>query len=82
MRMELVEPLRELFKDEVRLLGHELGMPDSFIKRHPFPGPGLAIRIPGAVTKEKLDILRKADTIYLEERSGLFFSSMLLSLLF
>ncbi len=74
MKLELVEPLRELFKDEVRRLGHELGMPDSFIKRHPFPGPGLAIRIPGAVSKDKLDILRKADTIYLEEirNAGLY----------
>jgi GMP synthase (glutamine-hydrolysing) len=74
MKLELVEPLRELFKDEVRRLGHELGMPDSFIKRHPFPGPGLAIRIPGAVCFEKLEILRKADTIYLEEirNAGLY----------
>jgi len=67
MNLKLVEPLRELFKDEVRDLGRELGMPDSFIGRHPFPGPGLAIRIPGEITKEKLDILRKADTIYIEE---------------
>ncbi len=67
MNMKLVEPLRELFKDEVRALGRELGLPQSFIGRHPFPGPGLAIRIPGAITREKLDILRKADTIYLEE---------------
>jgi len=67
MRMKLVEPLRELFKDEVRALGHELGLPDHFIKRHPFPGPGLAIRMPGAVTPEKLDILRRADAIYLDE---------------
>ena len=67
MKLKLVEPLRELFKDEVRALGRELGMPEDFIKRHPFPGPGLAIRIPGEITKEKLDILRKADTIYLEE---------------
>ncbi len=74
MKLDLVEPLRELFKDEVRRLGHELGMPDSFIKRHPFPGPGLAIRIPGAVSFEKLEILRKADTIYLEEirNAGLY----------
>jgi GMP synthase (glutamine-hydrolysing) len=67
MNMELVEPLRELFKDEVRVLGKELGLPDSFIGRHPFPGPGLAIRIPGEITSEKIDILRKADTLYLQE---------------
>ena len=67
MNMKLVEPLRELFKDEVRELGRELGLPDVFVGRHPFPGPGLAIRIPGEVTKERCDILRKADAIYLEE---------------
>ena len=67
MNMKLVEPLRELFKDEVRALGRELGLPEAFVARHPFPGPGLAIRIPGAVTKERCDILRKADTIYLDE---------------
>ena len=67
MNMKLVEPLRELFKDEVRALGRELGLPPRFVGRHPFPGPGLAIRIPGAITDEKLEILRKADTIYLEE---------------
>ncbi len=67
MRMRLVEPLRELFKDEVRALGRELGIPDSTVGRHPFPGPGLAIRIPGAITREKLDLLRRADAIYLEE---------------
>src|SRR5690606_31625910 len=67
MRMKLVEPLRELFKDEVRALGRELGLPDDMVGRHPFPGPGLAIRIPGEVTREKLDLLRKVDAIYLEE---------------
>lgn len=67
MNMQLVEPLRELFKDEVRDLGRELGLPDAFVGRHPFPGPGLAIRIPGEVTKERCDILRKADAIYLDE---------------
>jgi GMP synthase (glutamine-hydrolysing) len=67
MKLKLVEPLRELFKDEVRALGRELGLPDAFLKRHPFPGPGLAIRIPGAITEEKLAVLRKADAIYLEE---------------
>ncbi len=67
MRMKLIEPLRELFKDEVRALGRELGLPEAIVGRHPFPGPGLAIRIPGAITREKLDLLRKADAIFLEE---------------
>ncbi len=74
MNMKLVEPLRELFKDEVRELGRELGLPEAFVGRHPFPGPGLAIRIPGEVTKAKCDVLRLADEIYLEEirRAGLY----------
>jgi GMP synthase (glutamine-hydrolysing) len=74
MNMKLVEPLRELFKDEVRVLGRELGLPDVFVGRHPFPGPGLAIRCPGDITVEKLDILRKADAVYIEEirRAGLY----------
>ena len=67
MRMGLVEPLRELFKDEVRALGRELGVPEAIVGRHPFPGPGLAIRIPGAVTRERLALLRRADAIFLEE---------------
>jgi GMP synthase (glutamine-hydrolysing) len=74
MHLKLVEPLRELFKDEVRVLGREIGLPESFVGRHPFPGPGLAIRIPGAVTQEKLEILRKADVIFLNEirQAGLY----------
>ena len=74
MKMKLVEPLRELFKDEVRALGRELGLPDEFVARHPFPGPGLAIRIPGEVTIDRLEILRSADLIYLDEikKAGLY----------
>ena len=74
MKMQLVEPLRELFKDEVRRLGVELGLPPAFVGRHPFPGPGLAIRIPGEVTKEACDTLRKADAVYLDEirKAGLY----------
>jgi GMP synthase (glutamine-hydrolysing) len=74
MRLKLIEPLRELFKDEVRILGRELGMPEEIINRHPFPGPGLAIRIIGEVTKPRLEVLRKADAIVLEEikRAGLY----------
>ena len=74
MGLKLVEPLRELFKDEVRALGRELGLPQSFIGRHPFPGPGLAIRCPGEITREKLDILRAADAVYIDQirRHGLY----------
>jgi GMP synthase (glutamine-hydrolysing) len=74
MKMKLVEPLRELFKDEVRALGRELGLPEAFVGRHPFPGPGLAIRIPGEITREKADTLRKADAIYIDEirKAGLY----------
>jgi len=74
MNMKLVEPLRELFKDEVRALGRELGLPDIFVGRHPFPGPGLAIRCPGEITSEKLEILRKADAVYIDEirKAGLY----------
>jgi GMP synthase (glutamine-hydrolysing) len=74
MKLKLVEPLRELFKDEVRALGVELGLPPAFVGRHPFPGPGLAIRIPGEVTADKVAILQKADAIYLEEirKAGLY----------
>ena len=74
MNLKLVEPLRELFKDEVRALGRELGLPERLVGRHPFPGPGLAIRVPGAITRDKLEILHKADTIYLDEirKAGLY----------
>ena len=74
MGLKLVEPLRELFKDEVRSLGHELGLPDVFIGRHPFPGPGLAIRCPGEITRPKLNILRDADAIYIDQirKHGLY----------
>ena len=74
MHMKLIEPLRELFKDEVRALGRELDLPEAFVGRHPFPGPGLAIRCPGAITREKLDILRFADDVFIEEirRAGLY----------
>ncbi len=74
MGLKLVEPLRELFKDEVRALGRELGLPASFIGRHPFPGPGLAIRCPGEITPEKLDLLRRADAVYIDQirKHGLY----------
>jgi len=74
MNLTLVEPLRELFKDEVRVLGRELGLPDSLVGRHPFPGPGLAIRVLGEVTAERCEVLRKADSIYLDEirKAGLY----------
>ncbi|WP_022703781.1 glutamine-hydrolyzing GMP synthase [Pseudorhodobacter ferrugineus] len=74
MGLKLVEPLRELFKDEVRVLGRELGLPASFIGRHPFPGPGLAIRCPGEITREKLEILKKADAVYIDQirKHGLY----------
>jgi GMP synthase (glutamine-hydrolysing) len=74
MRMELVEPLRSLFKDEVRRVGEQLGLPERMVWRHPFPGPGLAIRIIGDVTEERLEILRAADAVLLEEvrRAGLY----------
>ena len=67
LNLSLIEPLRDLFKDEVRKVGKELGLPKSIIQRHPFPGPGLAIRIPGNITKKKVEILQKADKIYIDE---------------
>ena len=67
MNLKLIEPFRELFKDEVRAIGRELGIPADFINRHPFPGPGLAVRVLGAITKERLEILREADQIYIDE---------------
>jgi GMP synthase (glutamine-hydrolysing) len=74
MNLGLVEPLRELFKDEVRALGRELGLPEQLVGRHPFPGPGLAIRIPGDITREKLAILRRADAVYIDaiRQAGLY----------
>ncbi len=70
MNMKLVEPLRELFKDEVRALGRELGLPPDLVNRHPFPGPGLAIRIPGDITREKLDLLRQVRRPSISTRSA------------
>ncbi len=74
MHLELIEPLRELFKDEVRTLGTQLGIPDSIIWRHPFPGPGLAVRILGEVTRERVALLQEADAIAMEEirKAGLY----------
>lgn len=67
MKLKLIEPFRELFKDEVRAIGRELGLPEIFIQRHPFPGPGLAVRVLGEITKDRLDILREADDIFINE---------------
>ncbi len=74
MNLDLIEPLKELFKDEVRILGKELGIPNKFLERHPFPGPGLAIRCPGEITNVKLEILRNADEIYIDQikKHGLY----------
>ena len=74
MKLKLLEPMNTLFKDEVRLLGADLGLPKSFIGRHPFPGPGLAIRCPGKITKEKLNILREADSVFIDQikKHGLY----------
>ena len=74
MKFKLIEPLRELFKDEVRNVGKELGLPDKLIKRHPFPGPGLGVRIIGEITKERVTILQEADKIYIDmlEEEGLY----------
>ena len=74
MKLKLIEPLRELFKDEVRAVGRELGISEALLMRHPFPGPGLAVRVLGSVNKERLDVLREADEIYIEEliSSGLY----------
>jgi len=74
MHLKLVEPLRELFKDEVRELGRALGLPETFIGRHPFPGPGLAVRILGEVTEERCDLLREVDHIFIEElhKNGIY----------
>jgi GMP synthase (glutamine-hydrolysing) len=74
MNLKLIEPFRELFKDEVRAVGHELGLPDDLIWRHPFPGPGLAVRVLGEITQERLDLLREADTIFVDEvkKAGLY----------
>jgi GMP synthase (glutamine-hydrolysing) len=74
MKLKLIEPLRELFKDEVRLIGKDLGIPDEILQRHPFPGPGLGVRILGEITAEKVELLQKADAIFIEElkTSGLY----------